>query len=63
MHLVLAIVALTLILLKLVFRNVLVSLHFFFVKIKDKGRMLIVYLYVDDLRFNGNYDVMFQEFK
>ena len=37
--------------------------HTLFVKIGDKGKMLIVCLYVDDLIFTGNCDVMFEEFK
>ena len=37
--------------------------HTLFVKIRDKGKLLIVYLYVDDLIFTRNDDVMFKEFK
>ena len=37
--------------------------HTLSVKIRDKGKLLIVYLYVDDLIFTGNDDVMFKEFK
>lgn len=37
--------------------------HTLFVKLGDKGKLLIVCLYVDDLIFTGNDDVMFQEFK
>ena len=34
-----------------------------FVKIRDKGKILMVYLYVDDLIFTGNCASMFEEFK
>lgn len=37
--------------------------HTHFVKFGDKGEMLIVYLYVDDLIFIGNCDIMFKDFK
>lgn len=37
--------------------------HMLFVKIGDKGKMLIVCLYVDDLIFTGSCDGMFEEFK
>ena len=37
--------------------------HTLFVKIGDKGKLVIVCLYVDDLIFTGNDDVMFKEFK
>jgi len=37
--------------------------HSLFVKIGDKGKLLIVCLYVDDLIFTGNDVVMFKEFK
>ena len=37
--------------------------HTLSVKIRDKGKLLIVYLYVDDLIFTRNDDVMFKEFK
>jgi hypothetical protein len=37
--------------------------HSLFVKIGDKGKLLIVCLYVDDLIFIGNDVVMFKEFK
>lgn len=37
--------------------------HTLFVKIGDKGKMLIVCLYVDDLIFTGSCDGMFEEFK
>ncbi|RVW61889.1 Retrovirus-related Pol polyprotein from transposon TNT 1-94 [Vitis vinifera] len=37
--------------------------HTLFVKIGDKGKMFIGCLYVDDLIFTGNDDVMFKEFK
>jgi hypothetical protein len=37
--------------------------HLLFVKIGDKGKLLIVCLYVDDLIFTGNDVVMFKEFK
>ena len=37
--------------------------HTLFVKIGDKGKLLIACLYVDDLIFIGNDDVMFKEFK
>lgn len=34
-----------------------------FVKNGDKGKILIVYLYVDDLIFTGNNKAMFEEFR
>ena len=37
--------------------------HTHFVKILDKEKILIVYLYADDLIFTGNCDFMFEEFK
>ena len=37
--------------------------HTLFVKIRDKGKLLIFCLYIDDLIFNGNDVVMFKEFK
>jgi hypothetical protein len=37
--------------------------HTLFVKIGDKGKLLIVCLYVDDLIFTGNDVVMFKELK
>ena len=37
--------------------------HTLFVKIGDKEKLLIVCLYVNDLIFTGNDDVMFKEFK
>ena len=37
--------------------------HTLFVKIGDKGKLVIVCLYVDDLIFTRNDDVMFKEFK
>lgn len=38
------------------------STHFF-VKVKDGGKMLIVFLYVDDLIFIGNDSVMFDKYQ
>jgi hypothetical protein len=37
--------------------------HTLFVKIRDKGKLLIVWLYIDDLIITGNYGVRFMEFK
>lgn len=37
--------------------------HTLLVKIVDKGKIIIVYMYVDDLIFTGNCDAMFEEFK
>ena len=37
--------------------------HTLFVKYENEGKMLIVCLYVDDLIFTGNCEIMFQEFK
>jgi len=37
--------------------------HTLFVKIRDKGKLHIVCLYVDDLIFTGNDVVIFMEFK
>jgi hypothetical protein len=37
--------------------------HTLFVKIRDKGELLIVWLYINDLIFTGNDGVMFMEFK
>ena len=37
--------------------------HTLFVKSENEGKMLIVCLYVDDLIFTGNCEIMFQEFK
>ena len=37
--------------------------HTFFVKFGEKGKLLIVCLYVDDLIFTGNCTAMFDEFK
>ena len=37
--------------------------HTLFVKFGEKGKLLIVCLYVDDLIFTGNYIAMFDEFK
>lgn len=37
--------------------------HTLFVKIGDKRKLLIVCLYIDDLIFTGNDNVMFKEFK
>lgn len=36
--------------------------HTLFVKVKDGGKMLIVFLYVDDLIFIGNDSVMFDKY-
>ena len=37
--------------------------HTMFVKVGDRRKILIVFLYVDDLLFTGNCDTMFGEFK
>ena len=37
--------------------------HTLFVKVSDRGKMLIVCLYIDDLIFTSNDSVMFERFK